>query len=118
MPKTFKGSVEFASNFDVQTTKPLDVRLVVDSYEDLTNGSIEAPYQGMVVNIKGTSELWILKTQGIANSHNPENWELVTGSGGGFAKYSLPVMTPEMVEQADRAMTAQPPAQGGFTLEK
>lgn len=101
MGKTFKGSVEFASNFDVQTTKPLDVRLVVDSYEDLTNGSIEAPYQGMVVNIKGTSELWILKTQGIANSRKAENWELVTGSGGsGLSKYSLPVMTKDMADAA------------------
>lgn len=94
MPKTFNGSVEFTSNFDVQTTKPLDVRLVVDSKADLTNGSIEAPYQGMVVNIKGTSELWVLKTSGIANSHIESNWELVTGSGGGLSQYSLPVMTP------------------------
>ena len=100
MPKTFNGSIDFPSNFNVQTTKPLDNRLVVDSYVDLTNGSIEAPYQGMVVNIKGTSELWILKTSGIENSHIASNWELVTGSGGGLSKYSLPVMTPEMVEEA------------------
>lgn len=81
MPKTFNGSIDFTTNFNVQTTKPLDNRLVVDSFADLTNGSIEAPYQGMVVNIAGTSELWILKTAGIANSHIVENWELVTGSG-------------------------------------
>ena len=104
MPKTFNGSIKFTSNFDVQTTRPLDNRLVVDSKADLTNGSIEAPYQGMVVNIKGTSELWILKTSGIANSLIEENWELVTGSGSGegsgLSKYSLPVMTPEMAAAA------------------
>ena len=83
MPKTFNGSIDFTSNFNVQTTRPLDNRLVVDSYSDLTNGSIEAPYQGMVVNIKGTSELWILLTSGIEASHQPKNWELVTGSGSG-----------------------------------
>ena len=83
MPKTFNGSIDFTSNFNVQTTRPLDNRLVVDSYSDLTNGSIEAPYQGMVVNIKGTSELWILLTSGIEASHHKENWELVTGSGSG-----------------------------------
>lgn len=83
MPKTFNGSIDFTSNFNVQTTRPLDNRLVVDSYSDLTNGSIEAPYQGMVVNIKGTSELWILLTSGIEESHHKENWELVTGSGSG-----------------------------------
>ena len=102
MPKTFNGSIDFTTNFNVQTTKPLDNRLVVDSYEDLTNGSIEAPYQGMVVNIKGTSELWILKTSGIAASHDPENWELVTGSGSGSSssKYMVPWMTEKMVDDA------------------
>lgn len=104
MPKTFNGSIKFPSSFDVQTTRPLDDRLVVDSFEDLTNGTIIAPYQGMVVNIAGTSELWILKTSGIAESHNPDNWELVTGvaiSGGdGLSKYSVPVMTSQMAEDA------------------
>ena len=83
MPKTFNGAIKFPSNFDVQATRPLDDRLVVDSYDDLTNGSIVYPYQGMVVNIKGTSELWILLTSGIEASHHKENWELVTGSGSG-----------------------------------
>ena len=107
MSKTFKGGVTFTNNFDVKVTKPLDIRLVVDSYEDLTNGSIEAPYQGMVVNIKGTSQLWILKTESIEDSHNRANWELVTGSGSGsgLSRYSLPVMTPEMVEEASNDYT-------------
>ena len=104
MSKTFSGDIRFPSNFDVQTTRPLDIRLVVDSKADLIDGSIEAPYQGMVVNIKGTSELWVLKTDGIANSMIASNWELVTGSGSGdgsgLGKYSLPVMTPEMVDAA------------------
>ena len=86
MPKTFDGAIKFPSNFDVQSTRPLDIRLVVDSKDDLTNGSIEYPYQGMVVNIKGTSELWILMTQGVESSHNPDNWELVTGSGSGISE--------------------------------
>ena len=107
MPKTFSGGVTFTNNFDIRVTKPLDVRLVVDSYDDLTNGTIEAPYQGMVVNIKGTSQLWILKTESIEDSHDRRNWELVTGSGGGdgLSKYSLPVMTPEMVEDATNDYT-------------
>ena len=63
MPKTYskQGTVQnFTTPFDVQTTRPLDIRLVVDSVNDLINGSIEAPYKGMVVNIAGTSELYIL----------------------------------------------------------
>ena len=112
MPKTFNGSIDFTSNFNVQTTRPLDNRLVVDSYEDLTNGSIEAPYPGMVVNIAGTSQLWVLATSDkelvIPDSHDPRNWKLVTGSGGsgsGLGEYSIPVMTPEMVAAATEDAT-------------
>ena len=86
MSKTFEGTIRFPSSFNVESTSPLDDRLVVDSYDDLTNGSISYPYQGMVVNIKGTSELWILKTQGRDASMIPENWELVTGSGSGISE--------------------------------
>lgn len=109
MSQTYKGSINFPSNFDVQTTAPLDNRIVVDSKEDLINGSIKSPYQGMVVNIKETSELWILQTQGIAESMardefgNPKNWKLVTGTGSGsngLSKYSIPVMTEKMAEDA------------------
>ena len=100
MPKTYskQGTVQdFTTPFDVQTTRPLDIRLVVDSVDDLINGSIEAPYKGMVVNIAGTSELYILISEP-EYADNPNNWELVTGSGGnGLSKYSIPVMTPEMV---------------------
>ena len=81
MAQTFDGAVKFPSNFDVQVTQPLDTRLVVDSEDDLTNGSISAPYQGMAVTIKGKSELWILKTQGIKESRNINNWAKVSGSG-------------------------------------
>ena len=86
MSKTFEGTIRFPSSFNVESTSPLDDRLVVDSHDDLTNGSISYPYQGMVVNIKGTSELWILKTQGRDASMIPENWELVTGSGSGTSE--------------------------------
>ena len=35
---TFSGDIRFPSNFDVQYTKPLDSRLVVDNVEDLFVG--------------------------------------------------------------------------------
>ena len=102
MSKTFPkdgSTISLQGNFSVEATRPLDNRIVVDSIEDLTNGTIEYPYQGMVVNIKGTSELWILKTKGIENSHIFENWGRVTGSGSGsgggnLSGYSIPIMTP------------------------
>ena len=104
MPTTFKkdGTIRnFTTPFDVQTTRPLDIRLVVDSVEDLK--SIEAPYLGMVVTIAGTSELYILTSEPEL-SNDLDNWKLVTGSGSGggtgLGKYSIPVMTPDMVEEA------------------
>ena len=105
MAKKYTGAINFPTNFNVQSTNPLDDRLVVENKTDLTNGSIEAPYQGMVVNIAGTSELWILKTEGVENSHIESNWELVTGSGSGsgsngLSKYSIPVMTTQMAHDA------------------
>lgn len=102
MPKKFEGLVEWQSGFNVKSTEPLDDRLVVQSKEDLTNGTIDAPYQGMVVNIAGTSELWVLTTQGDDNARIASNWQLVTGngSGNGLSKYSIPIMTPEMLDAA------------------
>ena len=104
MPTTFKkdGTIRnFTTPFDVQTTRPLDIRLVVDSVEDLK--SIEAPYLGMVVTIAGTSELYIL-TSAPEFANDLDNWKLVTGSGSGdstgLGKYSIPVMTPDMVDEA------------------
>ena len=104
MPTTFKkdGTIRnFTTPFDVQTTRPLDIRLVVDSVEDLK--SIEAPYLGMVVTIAGTSELYIL-TSAPEFANDLDNWKLVTGSGSGdstgLGKYSIPVMTPDMVQEA------------------
>ena len=105
MPKTFNGEKQFPLNFDVQITRPLDNRLVVDSYEDLINGTIEYPYQGMVVSIAGKSELWVFTGVSREDSRNRDNWKLVTGSakdsGNGLSKYSIPVMTPEMVAEAE-----------------
>ena len=44
----------------VNTTKPLDVRTVVNSVEDLTNGTIPNLYTGIIVNVKGTKDLYVL----------------------------------------------------------
>ena len=44
----------------VNEQKPIDVRTVVNSVEDLTNATISNLYTGIVVNIKGTSDLYVL----------------------------------------------------------
>lgn len=76
----FKGDIKFPTNFDVQVTRPLDTRLVVKNIDNLTDGTITHPYQGMVVNIAGTSELYVLQTQGIEESRILDNWKLVSGN--------------------------------------
>lgn len=96
---TYKSISEIQNSIDVQITQPLDIRLVVDRKEDLTK--IKAPYKGMCVSIAGTSEIWIFIKGSIEESRNLENWKLVSGNGSGLSKYSLPVMTPEMVDVAD-----------------
>lgn len=97
----YKDAIKIANNFDVRSTKPLDIRLVVDSVEDLTNcfkptdkngGEFYAPYVGMVVNIKGTSDLYVytgVKNKdnngneyiegGINDTGQIENWSKVSG---------------------------------------
>ena len=76
---THEHSMKIANNFEVTTTKPLDVRLVVDAYENLLDGSIRAPYKGMVVNIAGTRDIYILSKDGIKESQDPKNWWKVSG---------------------------------------
>lgn len=61
--------------------KPLDVRLVVNAVEDLTNGTIPNLYTGIVVNVKGTGDLYIL-TSNARGASNINNWKKV-GSGSG-----------------------------------
>lgn len=84
MAKTHNKTGKFGLTFGVMLrptgTTPLDDRLVVDSVSNLTDGTITAPYQGMVVNIAGTSDLWVLKTQGIVESKITSNWERIGGN--------------------------------------
>ena len=97
MAQTYNNTIDFASGFNVLQTGPLDSRLVVDSVENLTDGSIKAPYEGMVVNIKGTPALYILTKPGIENSKNFDNWKLVVGE---TSPYNIPIMTMEMYNDA------------------
>lgn len=55
----YSGSLNVPA-LNVTDTKPLDVRTVVNSVDDLTNGTIKNLYTGIVVNIKGTSDLYVL----------------------------------------------------------
>ena len=60
MAYSYKQTGEFPSSFKVTTTGPFDTRTVLDSVDDLTDGTIDYPYVGMVVSIKGTANLYVL----------------------------------------------------------
>ena len=62
----------------VTGSEPFGGIQVVDSEENLTDGTIKNPYQGMVVSIKGEPALWILVGE---NSLDKSNWTTVSGSG-------------------------------------
>ena len=83
----YKGSIDIANNFNVTVTRPLDVRTVVDSEENLINGSIKAPYKGMVVGIAGTSKMYMYLADGVrgANTLNDEN---ISDKFGSWVKVS------------------------------
>lgn len=67
MGKSYENPAVFRSGYTVQATYPLDARYVVDYKEDLTNGTIDFPYVGLVVNVKHTSSLWLLIDNDVTN---------------------------------------------------
>ena len=73
-------------SYIVGVSKPIDVRTVVNSVADLTNGSIQNPYAGLVVNIKGTSDLYVLITGGRGAS-NINNWKKVSAGDVDLSEY-------------------------------
>ena len=80
MGKSYSNPAVFASAFEVQATKPLDARFVLDNVADLTNGTIDYPYVGLVVNIKGTDQLYVLTALDSDPTGNNHTWKLIKGA--------------------------------------
>lgn len=77
MGQAYKYNLD-ATSFRVKVKAPIDVRTVVDSIDDLTNGSIGYMYAGLVVNVKNTGDLYVLVSEpGIGQSLTMNNWEKV-----------------------------------------
>lgn len=65
-------------NYNVESTAPIDVRLVVNKLSDLTNTSvIPYPYVGMPVYVKETKEMYILTN---ANITETDAWKKLSDS--------------------------------------
>lgn len=71
---------------NVNENKPLDSRTVVNSLDDLTNGTIPHLYTGIVVNIKGTGDLYVL-IGSPRNANKAESWKKVGEDLSGYVRF-------------------------------
>lgn len=59
-----KGSIKLSSNFEIEAGAPIDARLLVPTYADLTNNdNYPYSYVGMPVAVQATGKLYILKAK-------------------------------------------------------
>ena len=56
-----EGNIEVTDSFEVLTNKPLDIRFVKDTIDDLLSIPVEVCYEGMGVIVNSLSSLYILK---------------------------------------------------------
>lgn len=76
MGKSYIGKVPYAVTCQMGITQPLDDRIVVDELSNLNDGSIEFPYVGMIVNVKGSPSLYLLvSTKQENGSLKPDVWK-------------------------------------------
>ena len=119
-----KNSIDLGSGFNIKSQGPIDSRMVVETIEDLTTvwNSDSPAYEGMVVSVLEDGNVYILKNMLSSNSGSDSdseldenvsietiysdirNWKKIGSdsyvNGSGIGKYSLPVMTEEMKNDA------------------
>lgn len=79
------GVAAFAVNFEPGGQAPLDARTVVGTKADLINADTYAAknyYQGMLVIVKDTQEVYVLKDIAKITSADYSGWKRVDGGGG------------------------------------
>ena len=78
------GVAQFAVNFEPGGQAPLDARTVVETKADLINAATYAAknyYQGMLVIVKNTQEVYVLKDVTKITSSDYSGWKRVDGGG-------------------------------------
>ncbi len=78
------GTLPYNSNLRVTSlyiteNGPVDIRTVVSSKDDLTNGTIPNVYKGIVVNVAGTGDLYVFIGTSVRDAKLPKNWVKVGG---------------------------------------
>lgn len=78
------GVAQFAINFEPGCQAPLDARTVVGTKADLINAATYAAknyYQGMLVIVKDTQEVYVLKDIAKITSADYSGWKRIDGGG-------------------------------------
>lgn len=76
MALSYSSTFTLNSGFSIDAAIPVDIRMVVDTVDDLI--TIPKPFAGLFVNIKGTSDIYVL-TKGGLGAKKLENWKKVGG---------------------------------------
>lgn len=104
MAISYTTSLTLTSGFSVNASIPIDVRTVVDTVDDLI--TIPKPYAGLVVNIKGTSDIYVLTKGGLA-AKKLVNWKKIGGTNGA-----------KILSSSDELSTITSPYEGQFAVVK
>ena len=104
----------------INENMPADIRTVVSNVEDLTNGTIPNVYQGLVVNVTGTGDLYVFIGTSIRAAKLPENWIKVGGDPADNLDYYEQKLGARVVDSFDEltSPSLESPYAGMFGVVK
>lgn len=104
----------------INENMPADIRTVVSNVEDLTNGTIPNVYQGLVVNVAGTGDLYVFIGTSIRAAKLPENWIKVGGDPADNLDYYEQKLGARVVDSFDELLSPslESPFAGMFGVVK
>ena len=99
---------------------PVDIRTVVNSKDDLTNGTIPNVYKGLVVNVAGTGDLYVFIGANARAAKLPENWIKVGGDPADNLDYYEQKLGARVVDSFDELLSPslESPFAGMFGVVK
>ena len=120
------GTLPYSSNLRVTSLHitengPVDIRTVVSSKDDLTNGTIPNVYKGIVVNVAGTGDLYVFIGTSVRDAKLPKNWIKVGGkeiNPADYLSYYQEQLGAKVLNSADGLVGIANPFTGQFAYVK
>ena len=120
------GTLPYSSNLKVTSlyiteNGPVDIRTVVNSKDDLTNGTIPNVYKGIVVNVAGTGDLYVFIGTSVRDAKLPKNWIKVGGkeiNPADYLSYYQEQLGAKVLNSADGLVGIANPFTGQFAYVK